>query len=149
MYSSLHNHSMYSLLDGYATPKEYMERAKEIGLKAFAISEHGSEYSWCYFDKIKKDYPDIKMIYGVEFYECFNTEIKDKESKYFLLVVLAKNEEGRKAINKFKEHKELVRDKIIDFGPIYGYIVQAYAYKQDWNNMRKYAFEIIDNKNRA
>ena len=100
MYSSLHNHSMYSLLDGYATPKEYMERAKEIGLKAFAISEHGSEYSWCYFDKIKKDYPDIKMIYGVEFYECFNTEIKDKESKYFHLVVLAKNEEGRKAINK-------------------------------------------------
>ena len=40
------------------------------------------------------------MIYGVEFYECFDTEIKDKESKYFHLVVLAKNEEGRKAINK-------------------------------------------------
>ena len=100
MYSALHNHSHYSLLDGYATPKEYLEQAKKIGLKAFAITEHGNEYSWCYFDKIKKDYPDIKMIYGVEFYECFDTEIKDKESKYFHLVVLAKNEEGRKAINK-------------------------------------------------
>ena len=100
MYSSLHNHTMYSLLDGYATPKEYLDRAKEIGLNAFAITEHGNEYSWCYFDKIKKDYPELKMIYGVEFYECFDMSEKDKESKYFHLVVLARNENGRKAINK-------------------------------------------------
>ena len=123
MYSSLHNHSHYSLLDGYATPKEYLEQAKEIGLKAFAITEHGSEYSWCYFDKLKKDYPEIKMIYGVEFYECFNTEIKDKESKYFHLVVLAKNEEGRKAINKLVTKSNLEgfyykpRVQLSDFKP--------------------------------
>lgn len=98
-YTSLHNHSFYSLLDGYSSPEEYLDRAKEIGLKAFAITEHGNEYSWCYFDKIKKDYPDIKMIYGVEMYECFDRNIKDKESKYFHLVVLAKNERGRKALN--------------------------------------------------
>ena len=107
MYSSLHNHSMYSLLDGYATPKEYLEQAKKIGLKAFAITEHGNEYSWCYFDKLKKDYPDIKMIYGVEFYECFDTQIKDKLNKYFHLVVLAKNETGRKAINKLVTRSNL------------------------------------------
>ncbi len=123
MYSSLHNHSHYSLLDGYATPKEYLEQAKEIGLKAFAITEHGNEYSWCYFDKIKKNYPEIKMIYGVEFYECFNTEIKDKESKYFHLVVLAKNEEGRKAINKLVTKSNLEgfyykpRVQLSDFKP--------------------------------
>lgn len=98
-YSSLHNHSMYSLLDGYSTPKEYLDRAKEIGLKAFAITEHGNEYSWCYFDKLKKDYPEIKMIYGVEMYECFDRDINDKSSKYFHLLVLAKNERGRKALN--------------------------------------------------
>ena len=68
---------MYSLLDGYATPTEYLERASEISLKAFAITEHGNEYSWCYFDKLKKDYPEIKMIYGVEFYECFDINIRD------------------------------------------------------------------------
>lgn len=123
MYSALHNHSHYSLLDGYATPKEYLEQAKKIGLKAFAITEHGNEYSWCYFDKIKKDYPDIKMIYGVEFYECFDTEIKDKESKYFHLVVLAKNEEGRKAINKLVTKSNLEgfyykpRVQLSDFAP--------------------------------
>lgn len=98
-YTALHNHSFYSLLDGYSSPEEYLDRAKEIGLKAFAITEHGNEYSWCYFDKLKKDYPDIKMIYGVEMYECFDREIKDKNSKYFHLVVLAKNEQGRKSLN--------------------------------------------------
>ena len=98
-YSSLHNHSMYSLLDGYSTPEEYLKKASEIGLKAFAITEHGNEYSWCYFDKIKKNYPDIKMIYGVEMYECFDRSVYDKTSKYFHLLVLAKNENGRKALN--------------------------------------------------
>lgn len=98
-YTSLHNHSFYSLLDGYSSPEEYLNRAKEIGLKAFAITEHGNEYSWCYFDKLKKNYPDIKMIYGVEMYECFDRNIKDKNSKYFHLLVLAKNERGRKALN--------------------------------------------------
>ena len=98
-YSSLHNHSMYSLLDGYSTPKEYLERAREVGLKACAITEHGNEYSWCYFDKLKAEYPDIKMIYGVEMYECFDRTVNDKNSKYFHLLVLAKNENGRKALN--------------------------------------------------
>lgn len=98
-YASLHNHTMYSLLDGYSTPEEYLERAKEVGLKAFAITEHGNEYSWCYFDKLKEKYPEIKMIYGVEMYECFDRSICDKTSKYFHLVVLAKNEKGRKALN--------------------------------------------------
>lgn len=98
-YSSLHNHTMYSLLDGYGTPKEMLERARDVGLKAYAVTEHGNEYSWCYFDKLKKDYPEIKIIYGVELYECFDISIKDKNSKYFHLIALAKNEQGRKALN--------------------------------------------------
>lgn len=100
MYSSLHNHSMYSVLDGFATPKEYLDRAKELNLKAFAITEHGNEYSFPYFDKLKSKYPDIKMIYGVELYECFDINIKDKDSKYFHLIALAKNEQGRIALNE-------------------------------------------------
>ena len=100
MTSSLHNHSMYSLLDGYSYPKEYLDKAKELGLKAFAITEHGNQYSWVYFDQLKKDYPDIKMIYGVELYECFNIKEKDKDNKYFHLIALAKNcpNAARKAV---------------------------------------------------
>ncbi len=77
-----------------------MDRAKEIGLKAFAITEHGNVYSHIYFDLIKKDYPDIKMIYGCELYECEDTSIKDKDNKYFHLICLIRNEQGRKDLNK-------------------------------------------------
>lgn len=100
MYSSLHNHTYYSLLDGYGSPKEMLYRAKEIGLKAFAITEHGNVYSHIYFDLIKKDYPDIKMIYGCELYECEDITVKDKDNKYFHLICLIRNEQGRKDLNK-------------------------------------------------
>lgn len=100
MYSSLHNHTYYSLLDGYGSPKEMLDRAKEIGLKAFAITEHGNVYSSIYFDLIKKDYPGIKMIYGCELYECEDITVKDKDNKYFHLICLVRNEQGRKDLNK-------------------------------------------------
>lgn len=100
MYSSLHNHTYYSLLDGYGSPKEMLDRAKEIGVKAFAITEHGNVYSHIYFDLIKKDYPDIKMIYGCELYECEDIAVKDKDNKYFHLICLIRNEQGRKDLNK-------------------------------------------------
>lgn len=100
MYSSLHNHTYYSLLDGYGSPKEMLDRAKEIGLKAFAITEHGNVYSSIYFDLIKKDYPDIKMIYGCELYECEDITVNDKDNKYFHLICLVRNEQGRKDLNK-------------------------------------------------
>lgn len=100
MYSSLHNHTYYSLLDGYGSPKEMLDRAKEIGVKAFAATEHGNMYSSIYFDLIKKDYPDIKMIYGCELYECEDIAVKDKDNKYFHLICLVRNEQGRKDLNK-------------------------------------------------
>lgn len=99
MYSSLHNHTYYSLLDGYGSPKEMLDRAKEIGVKAFAATEHGNMYSSIYFDLIKKDYPDIKMIYGCELYECEDITVKDKDNKYFHLICLIRNEQGRKDLN--------------------------------------------------
>lgn len=100
MSSSLHNHTEYSVLDGFSHPKEYLERAKTLGLKAFAVTEHGNQYSWVYFDKLKKNYPDIKIIYGVELYECFDMYVQDANSKYFHLIALAKNEQGRIALNE-------------------------------------------------
>lgn len=100
MSSSLHTHSQYSLLDGYATPEENLIRASKLGLKALAITEHGNQYSWVYYDKLHEKYPDIKLLFGVEFYECFDMNIKDKDSKYFHLIAIAKNEQGRIAINK-------------------------------------------------
>ena len=98
--SSLHNHTMYSLQDALGTPREMLDRARELGLKGFAITEHGNMYSALYFDKIKHEYPDLKVIYGVEAYETFDINIQDKDNKYFHLVLLAKNEQGRKSLNE-------------------------------------------------
>jgi DNA polymerase-3 subunit alpha len=55
-----------------------------------------------YYSQLLNDdkYKNIKIIYGMEAYECFDINIKDKDSKYFHLVLLSKNENGRKAINK-------------------------------------------------
>lgn len=100
MYSALHNHDYYSLFDGYGSPKEMLDRAKEIGLKAYAITNHGNAYAFTYYDLIKKEYPDIKMIYGCELYECEDITVKNKESKYFHLICLVRNEQGRKDLNK-------------------------------------------------
>lgn len=99
-YSSLHNHDYYSLLDGYGSPKEMLDRAREIGLKAFATTNHGNAYSFIYYDLIKNDYPDIKMIYGCELYECNDVTVKDKSNRYFHLICLVRNEQGRKDLNK-------------------------------------------------
>lgn len=99
-YSSLHNHDFYSLLDGYGSPKEMFDRAKEIGLKSYAITNHGNAYAFLYYDLLKKDYPDIKMIYGCELYECEDIAVKDKDNKYFHLICLIRNEQGRKDLNK-------------------------------------------------
>ena len=100
MHSSLHNHSEYSVLDGFGHPEQYLQRAREAGVRAFAITEHGNAYSWPYFDALHEKYPEIKLIFGVEFYECFDHRVKDKDSKYFHLIALAKNERGRIALNK-------------------------------------------------
>lgn len=100
MYSSLHNHDYYSLLDGYGSPKEMLDRAKELGLKAYATTNHGNAYSFIYYDLLKKEYPDIKLIFGTELYECNDITVKDKDNKYFHLICLVRNEQGRKDLNK-------------------------------------------------
>lgn len=100
-YTPLHNHDEYSVLDGYPHPHEYLDRLLELGYSSFATTNHGNVYSWVYYAKLleQEKYKDIKIIYGTEAYECFDTNIKDSNSRYFHLVILAKNEDGRKAIN--------------------------------------------------
>ena len=99
-YTPLHVHSMYSLLDGFSTPEEYFKRCEELGINSMAITEHGNQLSWLYFAKLNDKYPNIKMLYGVEMYETEDLTIQDKNSKYYHLVVIARNERGRKALNK-------------------------------------------------
>lgn len=100
MSSSLHTHSNYSLLDGYSSPEENLKRASELGLKAIAITEHGEVTSWSYYSELKDKYPNVKLLYGIEAYECEDRAVKDKNSKYWHLIIIAKNEAGRQAVNR-------------------------------------------------
>lgn len=100
MSSSLHTHSAYSLLDGFSMPEENMKRASELGLKAIAITEHGEVTSWPYYSELQDKYPDVKLLYGIEAYECSDREVKDPDNKYWHLILIARNELGRQAINR-------------------------------------------------
>ena len=69
-------------------------------MKAIAITEHGEVTSWPYYSELKDKYPDVKLLYGIEAYECEDREVKDKNSKYWHLIIIAKNEAGRQTVNR-------------------------------------------------
>ena len=47
----LHVHSEYSLLDGMCRVKDLPKRAKELGMKAIALTDHGVMYGAVNFYK--------------------------------------------------------------------------------------------------
>lgn len=100
MSSSLHTHSYFSVLDAFSSPEENLKRASELGLKGIAITEHAEVTSWPYYAKASEKYPNVKLMYGVELYECEDREIHDKDNKYWHLIAIAKNDNGRVALNK-------------------------------------------------
>ena len=63
----LHVHSEYSLLDGACRIRELVSRAKEMGQKAVAITDHGVMYGAVDFYKECKN-QGIKPIIGCEVY---------------------------------------------------------------------------------
>ena len=100
MSSQLHCHSYFSILDAFSSPDENLKCASELGLRALAITEHGELTSWLYYAELKDKYPTVKQLYGIEAYECEDREIQDPNNKYYHMIIIARNEEGRKAINR-------------------------------------------------
>ena len=90
---------MLSLRDSIIKPDEMVERLKEIGQDTIAITDHGSSLGGVsIYKKLKEN--GIKYIHGCEFYICDDVKVKDKDNKYYHLVVLCKNETGRLNMNK-------------------------------------------------
>ena len=100
MSSQLHCHSYFSILDAFSSPEENLKRASELGLKSLAITEHGELTSWPYYAELRDKYPTVKQLLGIELYECDDREIKDPANKYYHMIAIARNEQGRKAINR-------------------------------------------------
>lgn len=58
----LHLHTEYSLLDGSGKIGKLMKKAKELGMKSVAITDHGVLYGLVDFYKAAKE-NDIKPIF--------------------------------------------------------------------------------------
>ena len=92
----LHVHSEYSLLDGMCRIKDLPKRAKELGMKAIALTDHGVMFgAVSFFKECKKE--GIKPIIGCEVYVAPRSRFEkdgNSDDKYSHLILLAKNKTG-------------------------------------------------------
>ena len=95
IWTPLHLHTHYSLLDGLSKPSQVAERCSSLGYDACAITDHGTISGGISFVRAMKE-KNIKPILGCEFYLCDQDPcIKDKTNRRLShLVVLAKNFKG-------------------------------------------------------
>ncbi len=99
----LHLHTEYSLLDGAIRIKELGPRLKEMGITSCAITDHGSMFGCVDFYK-EMQANGIHPIIGCEVYVApksrFDREYGPKDRAYNHLILLAKNNEGLKNLNR-------------------------------------------------
>lgn len=130
-YVSLHTHSEYSLLDGLSRIKDLVSRAKELGMPALAITDHGGMYGAIKFYLAARD-AGIKPIIGIETYQAERSRF-DKEAgvdgDQYHLILLAKNYDGYRNLMKITTASHL----------------EGYYYKPriDWEVLEKYHQGII------
>ena len=99
----LHVHTQYSILDGQASIANLFSRAEELGMPGLAITDHGNMYGVKEFFKVADKHPAVKPIIGCEIYVTrgYDHHLKDKaHSKYYHLILLAKNYQGYKNLMK-------------------------------------------------
>ncbi|MCM1133307.1 MAG: PHP domain-containing protein, partial [Ruminococcus flavefaciens] len=93
---NLHVHTEYSLLDGACRIGRLIERVKELGQTAVAITDHGNMYGVAEFWQTASK-AGIKPIIGCEVYVAPRTRF-DKEpqtdSRPYHLILLCENNEG-------------------------------------------------------
>ncbi|NNM55478.1 MAG: DNA polymerase III subunit alpha [Spirochaetales bacterium] len=96
-YVPLHCHTDFSLLDGSASVSRLVAKAKNLGMPAVAITDHGNLFGALKFWKEAKA-AGIKPIIGCELYVApgsrFSREKEENEHRYYHLILLAKNDQG-------------------------------------------------------
>lgn len=95
MFTHLHVHTEYSLLDGCCRIPQIIHKAREYGMQSLAITDHGNLYGVIDFYKCARD-NGIKPILGCEVYVAASDHlIKDPTDKSnYHLTLLAKNNTG-------------------------------------------------------
>lgn len=91
---SLHHHTSFSTGDGHGSPEEHVLRAKELGMTAMALTEHGNTSSHVQLEQAALKH-GIKPIFGVEAYVA-----KPGTKSKFHQTILAMNEDGYRQLNR-------------------------------------------------
>ncbi len=98
----LHTHSDYSLLDGAASVKSLVTRARTLGMNALALTDHGNMFG------VMKFYHEcraqgVRPIIGCEAYQAIDSRHSrtggdksggEKAGRYYHLILLAQDEVG-------------------------------------------------------
>ena len=95
-FAHLHVHTEYSLLDGACRIDRMMERVKELGQEAIAITDHGVMYGCIDFYKAAKA-AGIKPIIGCEVYVArrgMEDKVHGVDNDPYHLVLLCKDRKG-------------------------------------------------------
>jgi len=101
-FAHLHVHTQYSILDGAASVQGLVNKAKQTGMEAIAITDHGNMYGVLdFYNTCTKN--GIKPILGCEVYiterSRFSQSGKEDRSGHHL-ILLAKNHQGYKNLSK-------------------------------------------------
>ncbi len=103
MFTHLHVHTEYSLLDGMGKIKDVVTKVKASGMSACAITDHGVSYGLPDFYAECKN-QGIKPILGCEVYEApksrFDKKSENEDKNYHHLNLLAKDDQGYKNLCK-------------------------------------------------
>ncbi len=97
----LHCHSEGSLLDGMCRVKDMVVTAREMGMPAVALTDHGVMYNSIEF-YTRAQAAGVKPILGCEVYVApgARTERQPRRDNYFHMVLLARNMAGYKNLVK-------------------------------------------------
>ena len=102
-YTVYHLHSMLSNgvtnIDSITSYKEYIAYAQSLGMKALAFAEHGCIFEWVH-KKQEIEKAGMKYIHAIEAYITNDKNIEDKHRDNYHCVLIAKNYDGVKELNK-------------------------------------------------
>ena len=93
-WTNLHNHTVFSMLDGHGSVEQYLERAKSLGMTGLATTDHGNIHSWLDFYDAGKS-AGVKPILGSEFYQARKTRFdRDEEGRSLAHLAAAAGDQG-------------------------------------------------------
>lgn len=128
MFTHLHVHTQYSLLDGASKIPDLISHAKELGMESLAITDHGVMYGAIEFyqEALKQG---IKPIIGCEVYVVAGSRLEKNNRDMYHLILLAENEIG---------YHNLM--KIVSAGQLEGFY---YKPRVDKETLRSYSEGLI------